>query len=40
MFSGLFMNEMLACWLACHKDMNKNEIILNLRVCDTDNSLL
>ena len=34
------MNEMLACWFACHMDMNKNEIILNLKVCDTDNSLL
>ena len=34
------MNEMLACWFACHMDMNKKEIILNLRVCDADNSLL
>ena len=34
------MNEMLAYWFACHMDINKNKIILNLSVCDTDNSLL
>ena len=30
---------MLDCWFACHMDMNKNKIILNLRVRDTDNNL-
>ena len=34
------MNEMLACWFACHMAINKNKIILYLSVCDTDNSLL
>ena len=34
------MNEMLACWFACHMNIIKNKIILNLSVCDTDNSLL
>ena len=34
------MNEMLDCWFARHMDMNKNKIILILRVCGTDNSLL
>ena len=33
------MDETLDCWFACYIDINKNKIILNLRVRDTDNSL-